>query len=322
MRLFFGLLVVGLVVSCQRKSGEYEMISEPLTEEQAREAQQLMATHCYLCHSPNAPELEGRIAPPMVGIKGHYLQAYPERADFIKGMVDFVNHPTLDKTLMPGAVKRFGVMPYQDYPKGVAEKIAAYLYDYQIEEPDWFASHWESNQGPWKQIGKILPEVITPKTHKELGLDYALGTKAILGKNLMGAIQAHGTLAALEFCNERAIPLTDSMSVHYHANIKRVSDKPRNPNNAANAEELKYIEQFKQVIASKSEPQPVVLEREGRVQFYYPITTNSMCLQCHGKQVSPEVRQQTLKLYPKDLAVGYEENEVRGIWSISFLVSR
>jgi hypothetical protein len=43
-----------------------------------------------------------------------------------------------------------------------------------------------------------------------------------------------------------------------------------------------------------------------------------MCLQCHGKQVEPEVAKQILKLYPKDLALGYSENEVRGIWSITF----
>jgi hypothetical protein len=45
-----------------------------------------------------------------------------------------------------------------------------------------------------------------------------------------------------------------------------------------------------------------------------------MCLQCHGKseQIKPEVRAKTLQLYPKDLAIGYSENEVRGIWSITF----
>ena len=43
-----------------------------------------------------------------------------------------------------------------------------------------------------------------------------------------------------------------------------------------------------------------------------------MCLQCHGKQIKPEVSQQIMKLYPKDLAIGYNESEVRGIWSITF----
>ena len=43
-----------------------------------------------------------------------------------------------------------------------------------------------------------------------------------------------------------------------------------------------------------------------------------MCLKCHGKDIEPNVSALILKLYPNDLAVGYDENEVRGIWSIAF----
>jgi len=73
-------------------------------------------------------------------------------------------------------------------------------------------------------------------------------------------------------------------------------------------------------LADKQEIKPVVLEKGNKIQFYYPIETNTMCLQCHGKpeQINPEVRAKTLQLYPKDLAIGYSENEVRGIWSITF----
>ena len=134
----------------------------------------------------------------------------------------------------------------------------------------------------------------------------------------MGTIQKKGTLEALAFCNIQAIPLTDSMSVNYNAKIKRVSDKNRNPKNNANAEELKYIAQFKKDFAEQKEIKPIVLEEGNKVQFYYPIETNSMCLQCHGTQIKPEVSRQILKLYPKDLAVGYNEGDVRGIWSITF----
>ena len=76
------------------------------------------------------------------------------------------------------------------------------------------------------------------KTYADIGLEYALGTKKVLGKNLMESIQKKGTLEALVFCNHRAIPLTDSMSTKFNASIKRVSDNNRNPNNKANKEEL------------------------------------------------------------------------------------
>ena len=143
----------------------------------------------------------------------------------------------------------------------------------------------------------------------------------MLGKNLMGKIQKEGTLAALKFCNIKAYPLTDSMSVAHKAVIKRVSDKPRNYKNKANALENGYITVFKEEIKSKKESEPIVVESAENVKFYYPIKTNSMCLQCHGKP-SSDIKSNTLsqinKMYPKDLATGYSENQIRGIWSITF----
>jgi hypothetical protein len=75
------------------------------------------------------------------------------------------------------------------------------------------------------------------------------------------------------------------------------------------------------LIAAGKEPKPVVIRDKNEVDFYYPITTNTMCLQCHGKpreQIAPETLATLKSLYPLDKATGYSENEVRGIWSINF----
>ena len=308
--------------SCNKKNENYKPVSDKdkLEVSDNLEGKKLMETHCYLCHNPSAPEGEGRIAPPMVAIKARYIdkEGY-NKEEFIAAVKSFVENPTEDKALMYGAVRKHGLMPKQAFPDGSVEKIANFMFDYQIEEPEWFKSHWQGNGNEnWSQSGQKVAENNKPKTIDEIGLEYALSTKKVLGKNLMGAIQKKGTLAALEFCNIKAMPLTDSMATKHNATIKRVSDKNRNPNNQANAEELKYIAQFKTKLAAKKEIKPVVIEKENKVQFYYPIETNTMCLQCHGKQIKPDVQKQILKLYPKDLAVGYNESEVRGIWSITF----
>ncbi|CAM4056275.1 DUF3365 domain-containing protein [Flavobacterium antarcticum] len=322
MKYFIFLIAFITLFSCQKKNTDYSEISENdvTTSTHPLEGKKLMETHCYLCHSPNAAEGEGRVAPPMVAIKARYIdkEGY-NKEEFIKNFTAFVKNPTTEKALLRGAVKKHGLMPKQDFPEGSVAKIAAYLFDYQIEEPTWFKAHWESHGNKdWKQSGAKLKEVSTEKTYADIGLEYALETKKVLGKNLMGTIQKKGTIAALEFCNIQAMPLTDSMSVHYNATIKRVSDKNRNPNNKANFEELYYINYFKNLIAEKQQIQPVALEKLDKIQFYYPIETNTMCLQCHGTQIKPDVSKQILKLYPKDLAVGYAENDVRGIWSITF----
>jgi hypothetical protein len=61
-------------------------------------------------------------------------------------------------------------------------------------------------------------------------------------------------------------------------------------------------------------------EVDGKMVGYYPITTNAMCMQCHGDvntQIKPEVLKNIQGLYSNDLATGYGENELRGIWVVT-----
>lgn len=323
MKITFILLFAILLSSCNKKLHSYQDIDNSTkVVYQPQEAKNLMEKHCYTCHSPTAAEEEGRIAPPFVAIKARYIdkEGYT-RAEFIKAISEFVANPTDDNALLYGAVRKFGVMPKQVFPDSTTIKIAAFMYDYKVEAPTWFQEHWQGhgNSG-WEQSGKEFVAVAKDKTYEDIGLEYALGTKKILGKNLMGTIQKKGTIEAMAFCNIQAIPLTDSMSVNYNATIKRVSDKNRNPNNKANAEELIYIAQFKKDLVANIDSKPVIEEKGDKVYFYYPIPTNAMCLQCHGtsENIRPEVQMKIKGLYPNDLATGYSENEVRGIWSIVF----
>lgn len=322
MRIFIVLPLLFLLTNCQDNPKNIKDFNERdgLTEVDVLEGKKLMEQHCYLCHSPKADEISGRIAPPMIAIKAHYLDKLSLTKDaFVSEIESFVENPTKDKVHLKGALKKFGLMPKQVFPKGSVQKIAHFMFDYQIEEPHWFKSHWEGHgYENWKQSGKVFKDDKKAKSYEEIGLHYALETKKLLGKNLMEAIQQKGTLAALNFCNLQAMPLTDSMSQKFNAQIKRVSDRNRNPNNKANAEEMHYIAQFQKQLVNQKEINPVVLNKNDKMQFYFPIETNTLCLQCHGKKIETSVQNQIWHLYPKDLAVGYDVNEIRGIWSITF----
>ena len=177
-------------------------------------------------------------------------------------------------------------------------------------------------EGPTKEEIKVEQSNINiDPSYAQIGLNIAFKTKAQLGKNLMGTMKEKGVIEALKFCNVKAMPLTDSMATAHKAIIKRVSDKTRNPNNKANETELKNIEHFKSALANKEEIKPVVDTISDNVHFYYPIVTNAMCLQCHGnpeKDLDPKLLTSLNNLYPNDEALGYSENQVRGIWSIQF----
>ena len=321
---FIKLIIVALLIfSCNnKKQAQYVKVKNNQTVSQTEHpSKKLLETYCYICHNPTMPKGHGRIAPPMVAIKYHYINDDTTKEEFIKQIVAYTANPTKEKAKLFGAVRRFGVMPKQQFPEGVIEKIADYMFDNDIEEPEWFRDHMKGKGfGKGHQNGKNFGNSNTTKSAEDIGLEYALSTKKILGQNLMGTIQKEGTLAALNFCNIKAMPLTDSMATKLNAFIKRVSDKPRNPKNKANNEELTYINKYKKQVSLNLEVKPTIIEKGGKVQFYYPITTNSMCLQCHGdsKSIDPEVRRKTLSLYPNDMAYDYAENQVRGIWSIEF----
>ena len=140
-------------------------------------------------------------------------------------------------------------------------------------------------------------------------------TKKNLVGNLTKQISENGAEKALEFCNVNAIPLTQKLEAENGVMVKRVSDKNRNPDNAANETELKIIEQFKTQLAKNEELKATM---ENGV-FYAPITTNAMCLQCHGseKEMKPEVLAKIKSFYPNDKALGYKENELRGLMVIN-----
>lgn len=161
--------------------------------------------------------------------------------------------------------------------------------------------------------------VQTPIDYLATGKKLAMKTKASLGINLAMALSEKGADGAVEFCNTKAIPITDSMSLLMGAKIKRVSSRPRNPDNQANDAELAYIEKWKEAKANGQEQAPLLSEIDGKMVGYYPITINQMCLQCHGKPNS-EIKMATQKkiklLYPVDRAIGYAENEIRGLFVV------
>ncbi len=150
------------------------------------------------------------------------------------------------------------------------------------------------------------------------GKEIAQNTQKLLGKNLKGTMKAKGPVAAVSFCNTKALPLTTEMEQKYHASIKRVSDKLRNEKNEGNAKEKTVIEQFKTSLSKGETVTPITqMGKDGKVHFYAPIKVGAVCLTCHGTTLAKPVDSILKLTYPNDKAIGYKEGELRGIWSIT-----
>ncbi len=290
------------IISCGTKQVEEEDMVPKISLQEKEEAVKLLEKNCYSCH---APDNSGpRLAPPMFAVKNHYLDEGTSEKEFVESITAYATNPSEDKSRMPGALNKFGLMPQSNFESDDVRKIAKYLYYGDIKHPN--------------DCGN--PDSGSDSTnYLEVGKDAAMQVKSVLGKNLFAAIESSSAEGAVEFCNHKAIELTDSVSVAMNIKVKRVSDKVRNPQNTANAEENLIIQTMKESISSGKKAAPQLIASEDKVTGYYPILTNGMCLQCHGeiiKDIEPLTLGKIGYLYPQDKATGYSENEVRGLFVV------
>lgn len=141
------LLAIALITSWTLNAQEKAKTKDQVTD---AELSALMMT-CYVCHNPRVKSHEEAIAPPLVAVKYMYKQKYKTKEDFVNATFDFIMEPTEDKTILSGAVKKFGVMPQMPLEPSQVKLILNYIYDNEIETPKWFPEHFQENHGKaWK----------------------------------------------------------------------------------------------------------------------------------------------------------------------------
>lgn len=99
-----------------------------------------------------------------------------------------------------------------------------------------------------------------------------------------------------------------SSSVQGDIVVRTVSDRPRNPDNAADPFELKMIQYFNQ----NPKQQQRFIKKEKVFYYTEPLRITKTCLECHGKRENaiPSIRDNY------DTAYDYKIGEIRGLLSI------
>lgn len=120
-----------LLISC---SGESK--SSPFETEEASilNGKELMEKNCYVCH--NTQGTENMLAPPMSRVRDHYLDDDTTKDEFVTAIVEWCENPTEEASLMPGARRKFGLMPKQVFDPQEVEAIANYLFEEDSELAD------------------------------------------------------------------------------------------------------------------------------------------------------------------------------------------
>lgn len=140
---------------------------------------------------------------------------------------------------------------------------------------------------------------------------------------LQTAMKAGGPVNAIGVCNKRAPEIAQDLSAKYGWKIARTSLKTRNSSNLPDAWEAKVLQSFEQRKKNGEAVKPMayseVIESQGEKSFRFmkAIPAGKVCLNCHGSEISSEVKAKIQSLYPEDRAVGYKLGDIRGAFTIT-----
>ena len=111
-----------LIMSCSNE----QPISTSDNQELSVNGKELMEKNCYACH--NTQGTDNMLAPPMSRVRDHYIDDETTQKEFVEAVVTWCKNPNEEDSRMPGARRKFGLMPKQEFDSKEVEAIATYLY--------------------------------------------------------------------------------------------------------------------------------------------------------------------------------------------------
>jgi len=144
-----------------------------------------------------------------------------------------------------------------------------------------------------------------------------------LKKELQSSMQEGGPVNAVSVCNLTAPAIANTYSVRNGWEVGRTSLKLRNPNNAPDAWERSVLEAFEERKLAGEDPvqmefhEVVRVDGDKKLRYMKAIPTSRPCLACHGEALDSIVKARLEKLYPHDRALGYQEGDIRGAFTIT-----
>jgi hypothetical protein len=192
-----------------------------------------------------------------------------------------------------------------------------------------------SSCGPQERVSKEVFEAVNEKMEVKKLSDFEIVQEAMvwgdsiateaqvqLISNLQKAIADKGVDGAVEFCNVNATPLLNEVAEKYNVNIRRASNRYRNPADQPNEDERQLLEAYEYNAENgiKSEPSIQKVEN-GDVLLYTKaiVIPGAFCLSCHGdpsKEIDSKTLEKIDSIYPNDKAKGHQIGDLRGMWSI------
>lgn len=174
----------------------------------------------------------------------------------------------------------------------------------------------EADKVDTNQIARDKMELEAQATAVAVIQDFSTRLKA----ELRQAMAEGGPKLAIETCSKKAPELAAKFSKEGVITIRRVSDKARNPENAADSVQIAILKEFHTAPKGTDLYRGIWHNRKGGewYSYHHAIKAELMCLGCHGPadKLAQGVPEALAKFYPNDAATGYGPGDVRGMFVI------
>jgi hypothetical protein len=128
---------------------------------------------------------------------------------------------------------------------------------------------------------------------------------------LRSALHEGGPALAIPVCQMEA-PEIAAVTSTENARMGRTSHRPRNPQNLPEPWMQSFLDHY---VANPVDRQPRARRLDAdHIGYVEPIYVKPLCLACHGEQIEPEVRALLQEHYPEDEAIGFREDDFRGLF--------
>ena len=160
---------------------------------------ELMQQKCFICHieKPDPSKKDLMIAPPMLRVQEHYKPSYPDKNDFVQAITEWVKNPTETKTLMPGTIRKFNLMPKLPYEDADLKLISEVLFDIDFGDMPKMRKNmnkglqlnngkkWKLNKYTIEQVNSLTKQIEDFRSdditsYQQLGKDVFDNAKTIL----------------------------------------------------------------------------------------------------------------------------------------------
>lgn len=134
--------------------GAVELLGEeafkPITAQEITEGRRLLKLYCLTCHGVDGKREDQLMAPPLLGVREHYIRQHSTPEAFVSSMVDFMAHPTVEKSLMQCSLERYGLMQMMPLTDEQLRATAIAIYAGQIERPSWWKRYEKAHRKCWE----------------------------------------------------------------------------------------------------------------------------------------------------------------------------